>query len=209
MPEETSEDLLEQYLENISVQIIRASKKWRNDQLAEIKTHVLELYNGSLASGAAREEAIRTAIDTVGQPEPLGKLLLREWKLDFAKNSATKTLRYSARASSALLVGTIIALAVGEGMPKVSSLSFAERGLSLALLAMISGMLLGWKFERAGGLLCIGGAIVFDILNYAGSGRLPAMDMITIFAAVGLMFVASSVLDSKTKKNRWNVEFIR
>ena len=59
--------------------------------------------------------------------------------------------RWTARVVGLLVLLTIAALAIGEGGPNPFHLSLRENLLGLGLLTMMSGIVVGWKWEGTGG----------------------------------------------------------
>jgi hypothetical protein len=59
----------------------------------------------------------------------------------------------------------IAILAIGEGGPNPLQVSLRENLLGSALLAMLIGQIVAWKWEGIGGLLILGGFALFAIVN--------------------------------------------
>ena len=124
-------------------------------------------------------------------------------------NSAktTNTLCIVARVMSAIIVVFALTMFIGEGMES------AKRGTSepMTMEAMIGlalagtgllGLALAWKWEMAGGIICVVAFIVFFIVN-AGTLLWPML----IFPANGLLFIAAAYWSNESKKN--NVDELR
>ena len=103
--------------------------------------------------------------------------------------------RWIARIVSTLLIATIAAIAIGEGMPNpftramspIELLGFA--GLSLVVL----GFLMGWRWELAGGILSIVGVCMLfgpTVVN----GRMTWF--ILAMLVPGVLYMASRLLRS-------------
>jgi hypothetical protein len=66
-------------------------------------------------------------------------------------------VRWGVRGVGLLLLGLILAFAVGEGVPNPFRQPATVNLLSSALLAMVAGLLIAWKWEGIGGCLILGG----------------------------------------------------
>jgi hypothetical protein len=75
-------------------------------------------------------------------------------------------VRWTARIIGIAILGLITAFAVGEGVPNPLRGSLPENMLTVALLTMIFGQLLAWKWEGIGGILIVGGFALFAIVNH-------------------------------------------
>jgi hypothetical protein len=103
-----------------------------------------------------------------------------------------KTLRIIARVISALIVGFALVMFIGEaiqsnergtGEPLTVDAIF---GLTLAGIGLL-GLALAWKWEMAGGIICVVAFIVLFIVN-ADAQLWPMF----IFPANGLLFIAAA-----------------
>ena len=77
-----------------------------------------------------------------------------------------RILRWTARILGILLLLLIAAFVVGEGVPNPFVMPLREQLLSIALLTMVVGLVVAWKFEGVGGLLILGGFAFFTIVNH-------------------------------------------
>ena len=112
-----------------------------------------------------------------------------------------KNLRIVARVMSALIVGFALLMFIGEAMQS------NKRGtgepmtldilLGLALFAIgLLGLALAWKWEMAGGIICVVAFIVLFIVN-TDALLWPML----IFPANGLLFIAAAYPSKKSKEN--------
>jgi len=194
------DDRLDRYLDKVRARMSWASSTWKDDQIAEIKTHVLDFYKAETAAGADSEEAMDKALASFGNPDQIGDQLHDQWKRDILKLTTLNTMRIGARGVSVLLTVLFIALAIGEGLPKLNQPFWVFAMLAM-LVVMLAGMLLGWKYERAGGIVCLAGLVLFDATNYAVSGQLARPLMLVPFALVGTTYILCSVLDNNKKRS--------
>ncbi len=65
--------------------------------------------------------------------------------------SAVGVLRWFARLVGVLLLLLLAAFAVGEGLPNPLAMLTAEQWLSVALLVMVAGLIVAWKWHASAG----------------------------------------------------------
>lgn len=110
-----------------------------------------------------------------------------------ATSQTVTVIRWIARLSAGLAAALIAFIFIGEGMgdgfAALQQLTGPEISLMFAFLAVWVGLLLGWHWELAGGLLIVGGTLVFYLLNFAFSGHWPGGPYFLILAAPGLLFL--------------------
>jgi hypothetical protein len=75
-------------------------------------------------------------------------------------------VRWTARIIGIALLGLIVAFAIGEGVPNPLRGSIRENMLTVALLTMIVGQIVAWRWEGIGSLLILGGFALFAIVNH-------------------------------------------
>jgi NADH:ubiquinone oxidoreductase subunit 2 (subunit N) len=64
------------------------------------------------------------------------------------------------------ILALIVAFAVGEGLPNPLNQPLDVILLSVAMLTMVVGLVMAWRWERIGGLLVLGGLAFFAIVNH-------------------------------------------
>lgn len=100
-----------------------------------------------------------------------------------------KLLRYTAGALGIAATATVVAFAIGEGLPNPANLTNKELAEFAGLGGMILGVLTALKWRRAGGLLTLAGAALFQAVEWnANHQLLPAMFL--IFPLAALLFLA-------------------
>ncbi len=102
-------------------------------------------------------------------------------------------LRWSARATSALVLGMMGAFLVGHGL-QFSRLTAREWILMLFLTWSLVGLILAWRWPLRGGVLSLAGLLGFYLIEWAGSGNVPGGAFFPALAVPGVLFIASSVL---------------
>ena len=102
-------------------------------------------------------------------------------------------LRWIARIMGTLLLLLIVTVAIGEGLPNTLAQPLDVNLLFAAMLTMIVGLIVAWKWEGVGGLLILGGFAFFAIVNHGIRLNLVFGPML----AVGLIFLGCGWLESK------------
>jgi len=105
-------------------------------------------------------------------------------------------LRWSARASSALVLGFLGAILVGAGLDTslMNTLDWILMGL---LVLMGAGLLLAWRWEGWGGALALVALGTFFLTEWAASGDWPLGLAFPSLAVPGVLFVASRVVGAR------------
>lgn len=109
-----------------------------------------------------------------------------------------------ARIFAGLLAGLVLLIIVGEGPPNPFKQSVSVMLELFAVIVMLIGCLLGWKWPGLGGLLIIGGTIVFHIFEKSLllSGALPLFDL------AGILYLLSWFL-KMMQKTETQTEFLK
>lgn len=110
-------------------------------------------------------------------------------KLSITEKSIISSLRYTARLFSILLIFIVISLTIGEAFPHPFQLSAKELLFTVALLVMLAGLLLAWKWEGIGGSLIIAGFLIFVISNSIISKSLNLGVFLLIFPLTGILYL--------------------
>ena len=105
--------------------------------------------------------------------------------LQFDEKRIINLLRWLTRILGILLIFVIVLFAVGEGLPNPLALAANEQLGLVALIIMLAGLILAWKFEGMGGLLVIIGYIFFCIIER----QILRQGVFFIFPVVGLSFL--------------------
>lgn len=69
--------------------------------------------------------------------------------------------RWTARILGTLLISVVVMIAIGEGMPNPFTQPVGVQVGFLALALLLLGMIAGWRWELAGGLLSLAGWFLF------------------------------------------------
>ena len=112
------------------------------------------------------------------------------------ESRAVSIVRWIARIASGLAAGLILVIFFGEGIANgfepFLRLSVRETAMMVAFFAVWLGLVLGWRWELAGGLLTVCGLVAFYLLDYAFSGTFPRGPFFLLLASPSLLFIYCS-----------------
>lgn len=103
----------------------------------------------------------------------------------------------------ACLLGTAIVLlfivfAVGEGAP----VALLLRPQTMALLVMLVGFLLTWRYDLVGGVLSLGGITAFYVFEYFAAGNLPGGWGFPLCFLPGVLAIMAGTMQSRRNVGR-------
>ena len=104
---------------------------------------------------------------------------------------------WTARVAGALLVIFAVVIAVGEGMPNPFTQPLAIQIGFLALAMILIGILAGWRWELAGGVLSLAGWCLF-FGSVVGVKRLNVF--VSLLALPGILYLISAWLSRHNKR---------
>lgn len=106
----------------------------------------------------------------------------------FNERLTVAVLRWTARIISVALFILIAFITITEGVPNPFAASLKDNLLGVAFSTMTVGLLVGWKWEGIGGLLILGWATVFAVLNH-DYGDWPNV-LTVVWLVTGLLYLA-------------------
>ncbi|HSJ13376.1 MAG TPA: hypothetical protein VK939_03115 [Longimicrobiales bacterium] len=106
-------------------------------------------------------------------------------------------LRWIARLLASAVAGLLIAFFIDEGVGDPRALTDAELGGLGAVLVMMTGALLGWRWDLLGGTLLLAGYGLLALIE-AGWPPLP----LAAFGVAGAILVASGLLKKLRRLRR-------
>ncbi|MGO8748662.1 MAG: hypothetical protein ACLQNE_22050 [Thermoguttaceae bacterium] len=106
-------------------------------------------------------------------------------------------VRWLARIIGTLILLLIAAFAIGEGLPNPFAQPLNVNLLFAALLTMVMGLVLAWKWERLGGFLILGGFAFFAIVNHGIKLNLALGPML----ALGLLYLGCGWTARKSNRS--------
>jgi hypothetical protein len=120
------------------------------------------------------------------------------------KSSLIVTIaRWAARIAGTLMVLLFVFMFVGEaamasepfpGLTTVEALEMA------AVVVMLVGTLLAWRWETLGGAMTLAGGIFFIIVESLQENRLRPVWFAAVFAVVGAIFIACRLADNARRR---------
>lgn len=108
-------------------------------------------------------------------------------------------IRWTGRIVGLLLVALIVVFMVGEGgPPNILRQPLSVQLELLAMLLMVIGFLLGWRWEALGGGLAVGAFALFFGTEIAVNGKPPG-GAIPLFVIPGVLLLISHVLAGRLR----------
>lgn len=105
--------------------------------------------------------------------------------------------RVLASLMAALIAFMFIGNTISDGIGPLIQLTFRESLMMGALIAVFLGLILGWKREKLGGWLAVGGMVLFYLIDFAFSGTFPQGPFFPLIALSGLLFLISGYAQEK------------
>lgn len=101
-----------------------------------------------------------------------------------------KTIRWFARIVGAVVVVFVLFMYIAYAIEPQGSnrMSFAEIPLILGMLLMLGGIIIAWFREKIGGIIAIGGFLLFLVYELISTGSFNAWISI-IFPLLGLLYL--------------------
>jgi hypothetical protein len=113
------------------------------------------------------------------------------------KNIWAAACRCTARILGTVLVIFVLIIAIGEGMPNPFTQPLGVQIGFLALALIMVGILAGWRWELAGGVLSLAGWCLF-VGSVVGFQRLNAF--ISLLVLPGVLYLASAWLRRRNQR---------
>jgi len=117
----------------------------------------------------------------------LGALIKGNENMLCAKSCASIS-RWIAKIGSLIVVGFLLILLFGEGLPPISILHLCFP------LGVMLGLIVGWFFEGIGSTITIVSIAAFYLIHYRLSGKLPGGPFFLIAAAPSVLFLISKFM---------------
>ena len=108
--------------------------------------------------------------------------------------------RWTARSIAALVIALFVFFAIGEGMPNPFTQPPVVQIGFLALAMILAGILGGWRWELAGGVISLAGWCLFvgSVTNFPRG----LTWFFWVLAMPGLLYVISALLRRHTNKKQ-------
>lgn len=106
-----------------------------------------------------------------------------------------KTFHWIARIISAVCIGFILLIFLGEGLTVDGIWPTTSEwvGLFFFPFGLLVGLLIAWRYELVGGLISIASLATFYLWNYIATGRFPTGPYLLLMALPGVLFVISAL----------------
>ena len=112
----------------------------------------------------------------------------------------TRIIRWTARIWASLMAAMIAVIFVGhaveDGIGPFLNMTIRDSLMMVVFAATWFGLVLGWKWERLGGFLIVGGMAVFYLFDYLLSGSFPQGAFFSVIAFPGVLFLLASLTKS-------------
>ncbi|MFV1949313.1 MAG: hypothetical protein ACC633_05185 [Anaerolineales bacterium] len=109
----------------------------------------------------------------------------------------TRIIRWIARVWASLMAAMVafifIGDAVDDGIGPIFSMTLRDSLMMAAFVATWLGLVLGWKWERLGGSLIVGGMAAFYLFDFAFTGSFTGGPLILMIVVPGFLFLLSSL----------------
>jgi hypothetical protein len=97
--------------------------------------------------------------------------------------------RFLAALMAAFIAFMLVGNAVTDGVGPFFKMTFRESLMMASFLVVFLGLILGWKREKLGGWLVVGGMVLFYLFDFAFSGTFPRGWFFPLIALPGLLFL--------------------
>ena len=102
---------------------------------------------------------------------------------------AHTAVRSTARILVAVLAITFLVIAVGEGLPSRAAMTPSVLLQSIAMLAILFGLVAGWRWELAGGATALAGTLLFCGVEWFVNGGLPRGFVFPLVALTAILLL--------------------
>ena len=105
-------------------------------------------------------------------------------------------VRWTARVLSALLVGLVLVIFIGEGFNPLKLKGVEAIQMTFFWTTCI-GMVIAWRWQVIGGALALGGMILFFAVERFVTGGFPRGPIFYLMLMPGILFLVASLLRAR------------
>jgi len=98
-------------------------------------------------------------------------------------------LRWTARVVGTLILAFVLLNLISGGLPNVANIAPGEWLLWGGFVLSLVGYVLLWKWELIGGIVALGGIVLFYAVNFALSRKFPGGWVIPLFFLPGFLSI--------------------
>jgi hypothetical protein len=102
--------------------------------------------------------------------------------------------RWSARLASLGVLALAVSVFLLQRTVGASADSTADILSAFFFLIACVGLVVGWRWEGAGGMLAVGGILLLDAVQFFATGGLPQSWTVSLVALCGFLFILSRAL---------------
>jgi hypothetical protein len=111
------------------------------------------------------------------------------------KVHVARAVRWSVRAASLGVLALAASIVVAESPVGFSVGTTVEILSAFFFLIACGGLVAGWRWEGAGGMLAVGGILLLDAVQFFATGSLPRSWTVSLVALCGFFFILSRALN--------------
>lgn len=195
--------LLEDYLADVAAHLSPLPKAQRDEELWELREHLLNAVTVNREQGQSEDEAARAALEQFGAPDALGDNIVWAWRRG---ELIRKRSFWGAAVSTPAVLGYLIYLVAGSGLlnrvwPSFNECYLAHPAYTMAVIHGLfflcyglTGMIVGGVFpKQAVKGLCLGLAFFTLVQPLGLDGGLCWLVFALTGAAVGVAFPSRAV----------------
>ena len=110
-----------------------------------------------------------------------------------------RIIRWIARIWASLMVAFMLfmfaAHVIEDGIGPLDNFQIRDTLMMIFLIISVVGLAVGWKRERLGGWMAVGGMAAFFLIDFLFTGDFPLMITFLIVAFPGVLYLILSYLD--------------
>ena len=109
--------------------------------------------------------------------------------------------RWTTRVIAAILAGLILFIAVSHILPNLFHLKTPEIMLLVSFTIVFIGLIVGWFNEFRGGIIVLGGFLIFEIIHYTTTHTIATAWMFLVFPVIGISYILNDYITKTISSN--------